>query len=43
MVMQGLCVRKIDNEDNLTAIMLPVQRFKEASDTQVWSDSRKML
>ena len=35
--------RKIDNEDNLTAIMLPVQRFKKASDTQVWSDSRKML
>ena len=35
--------RKIDIEDNLTAIMLPVQRFKKASDTQVWSDSRKML
>ena len=35
--------RKIDSEDNLTAIMLPVQRFKKASDTQVWSDSRKMI
>ena len=34
---------KIEDEDNLTAIMLPVQRFKKASDTQVWSDSRKML
>ena len=34
---------KIENEDNLTAIMLPVQRFKKASDTQVWSDSRKMI
>ena len=35
--------RKIDSEDNLTAIMLPVQRFKKASDTTVWSDSRKMI
>ena len=35
--------RKIDEEDNLTAIMLPVQRFKKASDTQVWADSRRML
>ena len=34
--------RKIDTEDNLTAIMLPVQRFKKASDTQVWADSRKL-
>ena len=35
--------RKVDSEDNLTAIMLPVQRFKKASDTTVWSDSRKMI
>ena len=33
--------RKIDAEDNLTAIMLPVQRFKKASATEVWSDSRR--
>ena len=35
--------RKIPDEDNLTAIMLPVQRFKKASATEVWSDSRKMI
>ena len=35
--------RKIESEDNLTAIMLPVQRFKKASDSAVWSDSRKMI
>ena len=35
--------RKIDDEDNLTAIMLPVQRFKKASATEVWSDSRRMI
>tara|TARA_B100000035_G_scaffold51119_1_gene39684 strand:+ start:1987 stop:2508 length:522 start_codon:yes stop_codon:yes gene_type:complete len=35
--------RKIDDEDNLTAIMLPVQRFKKASAQEVWSDSRKMI
>ena len=35
--------RKIDAEDNLTAIMLPVQRFKKASATEVWSDSRRMI
>ena len=34
--------RKVETEDNLTAIMLPVQRFKKASDTRVWSDSRKI-
>ena len=34
--------RKVETEDNLTAIMLPVQRFKKASDTKVWSDSRKI-
>ena len=35
--------RKIDSEDNLTAIMLPVQRFKKASENTVWGDSRKMI
>ena len=35
--------RKIDEEDNLTAIMLPVQRFKKASESRVWGDSRKMI
>lgn len=35
--------RKIDEEDNLTAIMLPVQRFKKASTSEVWADSRKMI
>ena len=35
--------RKIDSDDNLTAIMLPVQRFKKASDSRVWGDSRKMI
>ena len=35
--------RKIDPIDNLTAIMLPVQRFKKASTTKVWSDSRGMI
>ena len=40
--LRSMCL-KIESEDNLTAIMLPVQRFKKASDTQVWSDSRKMI
>ena len=35
--------RKIDEEDNLTAIMLPVQRFKKASTSEVWADARKMI
>tara|TARA_B100001059_G_scaffold222945_1_gene247424 strand:+ start:812 stop:1333 length:522 start_codon:yes stop_codon:yes gene_type:complete len=35
--------RKVDDEDNLTAIMLPVQRFKKASTSEVWADSRKMI
>ena len=35
--------RRIDDEDNLTAIMLPVQRFKKASATEVWADSRRMI
>ena len=34
---------KIEDEDNLTAIMLPVQRFKKASTSTVWADSRKMI
>ena len=40
--LRSMCL-KIEPEDNLTAIMLPVQRFKKASDTQVWADSRKMI
>ena len=35
--------RRIDTEDNLTAIMLPVQRFKKASESRVWGDSRKII
>ena len=35
--------RKLEEEDFMTAIMLPVQRFKKASDTKVWADSRKMV
>ena len=37
-----MCLR-IEPEDNLTAIMLPVQRFKKASTATVWADSRKMV
>ena len=33
---------KIEDEDNLTAIMLPVQRFKKANETIVWADSRRI-
>ena len=33
---------KIEDEDNLTAIMLPVQRFKKANETTVWADSRRI-
>ena len=40
--LRSMCLR-IEPEDNLTAIMLPVQRFKKASDTKVWADSRKMV
>ena len=40
--LKSMCL-KIEPEDNLTAIMLPVQRFKKASDAKVWSDSRKMI
>jgi len=35
--------RRVDSEDNLTAIMLPVQRFKKAGENKVWGDSRKMI
>ena len=34
---------KIEDEDNLTAIMLPVQRFRKSSASKVWSDSRKVI
>jgi len=40
--LRSMCL-KIEPEDNLTAIMLPVQRFKKASDSRVWGDSRKMI
>ena len=40
--LRSMCLR-IEPEDNLTAIMLPVQRFKKASDSKVWGDSRKMI
>ena len=35
--------RKLEEEDFMTAIMLPVQRFKKASTSTVWADSRKMI
>ena len=40
--LRSMCLR-IEPEDNLTAIMLPVQRFKKASENTVWGDSRKMI
>ena len=40
--LRSMCL-KIEPEDNLTAIMLPVQRFKKASTATVWADSRKMI
>ena len=40
--LRSMCLR-IEPEDNLTAIMLPVQRFKKASTATVWADSRKMV
>ena len=40
--LRSMCL-KIESEDNLTAIMLPVQRFKKASASTVWADSRKMI
>ena len=35
--------RKLEEEDFMTAIMLPVQRFKKSSVNKVWSDSRKAI
>ena len=35
--------RKLEEEDFMTAIMLPVQRFRKSSASKVWSDSRKMV
>ena len=35
--------RRIDSEDFLTALMLPVQRFRKSNVNKVWSDSRKMI
>tara|TARA_B100000676_G_scaffold294223_1_gene331941 strand:+ start:747 stop:1256 length:510 start_codon:yes stop_codon:yes gene_type:complete len=35
--------RKLEEEDFMTAIMLPVQRFKKSSESKVWSDSRKVI
>ena len=40
--LRSMCLR-IEPEDNLTAIMLPVQRFKKAGENTVWGDSRKMI
>ena len=40
--LRSMCLR-IEPEDNLTAIMLPVQRFKKASTATVWAESRKMV
>ena len=40
--LRSMCLR-IEPQDNLTAIMLPVQRFKKASTATVWADSRKMI
>ena len=35
--------RKLEEEDFMTAIMLPVQRFRKSSANKVWSDSRKII
>ena len=35
--------RRIDADEFIIATLLPVQRFKKASETQVWADSRKMI
>ena len=35
--------RRIDSEDFLTALMLPVQRFRKSNVKKIWSDSRKMI
>ena len=35
--------RRIDADEFVIATLLPVQRFKKATASQVWSDSRRML
>ena len=35
--------RRIDSEDFLTALMLPVQMFRKSNVNKIWSDSRKMI
>ena len=35
--------RRIDADEFTIATLLPVQRFKKASEKEVWSDSRKMI
>ena len=35
--------RRIDADEFTIATLLPVQRFKKASETAVWADSRKMI
>ena len=35
--------RRIDSEDFVTALMLPVQRFRKSSQSKVWADSRKAI
>ena len=35
--------RKLEEEDFMTAIMLPVQRFRKSSASKVWSESRKAI
>ena len=35
--------RKLEEKDFMTAIMLPVQRFRKSSASKVWSDSRKAI
>ena len=35
--------RRIDSEDFVTALMLPVQRFRKSSAAKVWADSRKAI
>ena len=35
--------RRIDADEFTIATLLPVQRFKKATDQSVWSDSRRMI
>ena len=35
--------RKLEEEDFMTAIMLPVQRFRKSSASKVWSDSLSLI